>query len=200
MGGRGPRDAASRPTQASVVHRGGKSSIRTAWIARGPAAMARIASGRRALHWSPTAEEPTRPRQATVGHPVGAVVDHARCRVPLRYPLEPFPFPPEVDARRGWVPLQIAAIDAEGEAARVVTPDELRLSLAGQHECDAWHLQPIEGAQLRQLGEIRPARRRMMTSGRPFQCGRRYRGGGPSGSGPVATGIPLPTQSLNEPG
>ena len=83
IGGRGPSEDGCRPTQTCPVHSAGKSSIGIAWIARSPAAIARIASLRRARHSSPTAGPPGTPSVSSHRVAVRAVVRDAEGPRPL---------------------------------------------------------------------------------------------------------------------
>ena len=149
-----PSEGGCRPTQTCPVHSAGKSSMGMAWIARSPAAIARIASFRRARHWSPTAGPPGTP----------SVSNHCASRsVPKRTPRRRCRAisMPDVRAQargrtgRPRVPLQIPVADAERETVQFIPPDELGLTATGEGPCDLRDLETLHGVHSCQVGELR---------------------------------------------
>ena len=168
--GRAPSVSGLRPTQDCAVKAAGKSSMGIAWIARSPCAIARIASGRRARHSSPTAQTAGQRRRHQPLRVLGrAVREHARGRMPRPDPLEALPLPLQVDAGAARIPLHEAVPDPEGQPAEFVAPDEFGLVVAGDLEHDRWDRVVAERVKLREkcASRTRASFRRRTPPGAP---------------------------------
>jgi len=76
--------------------------------------------------------------------------------MPGRQPFEPHALALEVDPGPTRVPLHEAVVEAEGQPAQLVAPDELDVASFGQlaHDLRDWIITQDEPCQ---IGEVRPA-------------------------------------------